>query len=164
MCALALAAAPLAASESEDAQPAPELTGDRWLNSEPLRMEELRGRVALVEFWTFGCFNCRNVEPHVKSWHARYAEQGLVVIGVHCPEFARERELANLRSYLRAHAITYPVLVDNDFRTWRAYGNRYWPAFYLIDKRGRIRHTRFGEGGYDETDAKIRQLLAEPAR
>jgi thiol-disulfide isomerase/thioredoxin len=162
VAALALWAA-VAGAQGEPARLAPELHGERWLNSEPLRMEALRGKVVLVEFWTFACWNCQNVEPHVKRWHARYQADGLTVIGVHCPEFDRERELANLRRYVREHAIAYPVLVDNGFRTWRAYENRYWPAMYLVDKRGRIRHVSIGEGGYDETEAQIRALLAEPS-
>jgi len=158
-----VAAVATKAPGSEETRAAPALEGERWLNSEPLRMEALRGHVVLVEFWTFACWNCQNVEPYVKRWHARYQAAGLVVIGVHCPEFDRERELANLRRYVREHAIAYPVLVDNAFRTWRAYENRYWPAMYLVDKRGRIRHVAIGEGGYAGTEAKIRALLAEPA-
>lgn len=156
----ALSALPTAAQEPRFA---PELRGERWLNSGPLRMEALRGSVVLVEFWTFACHNCQNVEPHVKAWHAAYAARGLRVIGVHCPEFDRERELASLRRYLHERQIEYPVLVDNDFRTWRAYGNRYWPTLYLIDKRGRIRHVAIGEGRHADTETKIRELLAEPA-
>jgi len=152
-----------AGAQAEAGRVAPELHGERWLNSEPLRMDALRGKVVLVEFWTFACRNCQNVEPHVKRWHARYQADGLTVIGVHCAEFERERELANLRRYVREHAIAYPVLVDNALRTWRAYENRYWPAIYLVDKRGRIRHVAIGEGGYAETEAEIRALLAEPS-
>jgi thiol-disulfide isomerase/thioredoxin len=160
---LAALVASAAGAEPDAPQPAPELRGERWLNSEPLRLESLRGRVVLVEFWTFACRNCQNVEPHVKAWHAKYRAAGLTVVGVHCPELDRERELASLRAYVRAHGIAYPVLVDNGFRTWRAYGNRYWPAIHLIDKRGRIRHVAIGEGGYVETEARIRALLAEEA-
>ena len=159
----ALALAGAAAASAEEPRPAPQLRGERWLNSAPLELAALRGKVVLVEFWTFACSNCQNVEPYVKAWHAKYQGEGLSVIGVHCPEFERERELSNLRAYLVEHAISYPVLVDNGFRTWRAYGNRYWPALYLLDKRGRIRHVSIGEGRYDETEAKIRELLAEPA-
>ncbi len=154
-------ATPACAAEAEAPRAAPELRGEQWLNSAPLRMQGLRGKVVLVEFWTFACSNCQNVEPHVKEWHAKYQAEGLSVIGVHCPEFARERELANLKKYVRENGIAYPVLVDNGFRTWRAYGNHYWPAIYLIDKRGRIRHVAIGEGGYDQTEAKLRALLAE---
>ena len=156
---LALAAA--VSGREQAPSRAPELAGDHWLNSAPLALAQLRGRVVLVEFWTFACANCQNVEPHVKGWHARYAARGLTVIGVHCPELARERDLASLRSYLREHAIAYPVLVDNDFRSWHRYQNHYWPALYLIDKHGRIRHVQIGEGGYAATEAQIEALLAE---
>jgi thiol-disulfide isomerase/thioredoxin len=140
---------------------APELAGDVWLNSPPRTLAALRGKVVLVEFWTFACRNCRNVEPHVRAWHERFAGEGLVVIGVHTPELDHERDLANVKRHLAEQRVTWPVLVDNGFRTWRAYGNRYWPAFYLIDARGRIRHRRFGEGGYAEMEAWIERLLAE---
>jgi thiol-disulfide isomerase/thioredoxin len=145
----------------EEPRAAPELAGDAWLNSPPLTLAALRGKVVLVEFWTFACGNCQNVEPHVRDWHERYAPQGLVVIGVHTPELDRERDRANVERYVKEHRIPWPVLVDNGFRTWRAYHNRYWPAFYLIDAQGRIRHQRFGEGGYDEMESQIRRLLAE---
>lgn len=156
----ALAALWLGAAVGDD-RPAPELAGDVWLNTPPHTLAALRGKVVLVEFWTFACWNCRNVEPHVRDWHERYAERGLVVIGVHTPELDHERDLANVKRYVAEHRIGWPVLVDNGFRTWRAYGNRYWPAFYLIDKQGRIRHQRFGEGGYAEMESRIEALLAE---
>jgi len=158
---LSLALAGGGAAARDELRFAPELRGERWLNSEPLRIEALRGNVVLVEFWTFACWNCQNVEPYVKAWHARYAGEGLSVVGVHTPELARERVVANVRGYLKEHGIEYPVLIDNGFATWRAYGNRYWPAMYLVDKRGRIRHAAVGEGRYAETEAKIRELLAE---
>jgi thiol-disulfide isomerase/thioredoxin len=141
--------------------PAPGISGQTWLNSEPLRIAELKGKVVLVEFWTFGCYNCRNVEPYVKGWHQKYADKGLVVIGVHAPEFNYERVLANVQRYVREHAIGYPVAIDNTFTTWNDYGNRYWPAMYLIDKRGIIRYIRIGEGGYLETERRIQALLEE---
>lgn len=140
---------------------APPVTAEQWLNSEPLANEDLRGKVVLVEFWTFACWNCKNVEPYVKDWHARYADQGLVVIAVHTPEFEREKKLENVRRYVAEQGITYPVLVDSGFTTWRRYGNRYWPALYLVDKQGRIRHQRIGEGGYASTESWIQRLLAE---
>ena len=145
--------------QAELGTPAPEISGQSWLNSEPLRLAELKDKVVLVEFWTFGCYNCRNVEPYLKEWHQKYADKGLVVIGVHAPEFNYERVLANLQRYVREHAISYPVAVDNDFVTWKRYGNRYWPAMYLIDKRGVIRYLRIGEGGYQQTEQQIRALL-----
>jgi thiol-disulfide isomerase/thioredoxin len=141
--------------------PAPDIVSQTWLNSEPTPMAELKGKVVLVEFWTFGCYNCRNVEPYVKDWHKKYAGQGLVVIGVHSPEFNYEKDIQNVKRYLGDHDIRYAVAIDNDFVTWDRYGNRYWPAMYLIDKQGIIRYTRFGEGGYFQTERQIEALLAE---
>jgi thiol-disulfide isomerase/thioredoxin len=140
---------------------APEVAGQIWLNGQARPMAEFRGKVVLIEFWTFGCYNCRNVEPYVKAWHRRYAGQGLIVIGVHSPEFKYEHDVDRVKRYLGEHAIEYLVAIDNDFSTWNRYGNRYWPAMYLIDKEGVIRYVRAGEGGYDETERVIRRLLAE---
>ncbi|MEW6246494.1 MAG: redoxin domain-containing protein [Nitrospirota bacterium] len=141
--------------------PAPEIANETWLNASPTRMADLRGKVVMVEFWTFGCYNCRNVEPYVKAWHRKYRDQGFVVIGVHSPEFNYERDVEKVRRYLQDHGIDYPVPIDNDFTTWSRYGNRYWPAMYLIDKRGIVRYVRIGEGGYRETERLIQRLLAE---
>jgi thiol-disulfide isomerase/thioredoxin len=141
--------------------PAPEISGQPWINSKPLKVAELRGKVVLIEFWTFGCSNCRNVEPYVKAWHQKYADHGLVVIGVHAPEFSYERVIANVQRYVREHSIQYPVVIDNDFVTWKRYKNRFWPAMYVIDKRGVIRYLRAGEGGYRETERRISSLLSE---
>jgi thiol-disulfide isomerase/thioredoxin len=143
-------------------QPAPEIANGAWINSEALSLAKLRGKAVLVEFWTFGCYNCQNVEPYVKGWHGKFKDQGLVIIGVHSPEFGYERVLKNVRNYVREHGILYPVAIDNDFKTWNRYQNRYWPAMYLIDKKGVLRYRRIGEGGYDETEKQIRDLLAEP--
>jgi thiol-disulfide isomerase/thioredoxin len=143
--------------------PALEISGQTWLNSAPLKLGELRGKVILLEFWTFGCYNCRNVEPYIKAWHQEYAKKGLIVIGVHAPEFSYERSVANVQRYVREHVIQYPVAIDNDFSTWKRYNNRYWPALYLIDKRGIIRYLRVGEGGYPETEQRIQALLEEPS-
>jgi thiol-disulfide isomerase/thioredoxin len=140
---------------------APDITNPTWLNSEPVHLADLKGKVVMVEFWTFGCYNCRNVEPYVKQWHEKYAHQGFVIIGVHSPEFSHEREIDNVRRYIKDHNIQFAVPIDNDFSTWNKYGNRYWPAMYLIDKRGIIRHVRIGEGGYQDTESKIQMLLAE---
>lgn len=140
---------------------APDITNSTWLNSEPLRFVDLKGKVVLVEFWTLGCYNCRNVEPYVKQWHQQYAEQGFVVIGVHSPEFLHEREVENVKRYMKEHGIRFAVPIDNDFSTWNRYGNRYWLAMYLIDKRGIIRYIKVGEGGYSETERQIQTLLAE---
>ena len=140
---------------------APDITNEIWLNSEPRRMSDLRAKVVLVEFWTFGCYNCRNVEPYVKEWHQKYAKDGLVVIGVHSPEFMHEHNVENVKRHIHKHNIRYAVAIDNDFTTWNRFGNRYWPAMYLIDKQGVIRYVRVGEGGYAETDRMIQNLLAE---
>jgi thiol-disulfide isomerase/thioredoxin len=156
-----LVGALFSAVEARVGMPAPEISGQSWLNSEPLRLAELKGKVVLVEFWTFGCYNCRNVEPYIKGWHQKYSDNGLVVIAVHAPEFNYERVVANLQRYVREHAISYPIAVDNNFAIWKRYGNRYWPAMYLIDKRGIIRYTRIGEGGYLETERHISTLLEE---
>ncbi|TKB78820.1 MAG: redoxin domain-containing protein [Nitrospira sp.] len=142
-------------------KPAPNIANPTWLNSAPLRMADLRGKVVMVEFWTFGCHNCRNVEPYVKEWYRHYADQGFLVIGVHSPEFSHEREIENVKRYMKEHDIRFPVPIDNEFSTWNRYGNRYWPAMYLIDKRGIIRYVRIGEGGYSETERQIQALLAE---
>ncbi len=141
--------------------PAPAITATQWLNSAPLQMQGLRGHVVLVEFWTRGCWNCGNVEPYIKRWQAHYRNEGLVVIGVHAPEFAYEHDIEGLRSYLRNHQISYPIAVDNDFTTWHAWHNRAWPTLYLVDKRGVVRYQRIGEGGYAQSEAMIRRLLAQ---
>jgi len=141
---------------------APEITSSAWINSKAASLSSLRGKVVLVEFWTFGCFNCRNVEPQVKEWHRQYADQGLVVIGIHSPEFAYEKDVEAVTRYVRDHGIHYAVAVDNDFANWNRFGNRYWPAMYVIDKQGVIRYVRVGEGGYRETERVIQTLLAEP--
>lgn len=142
--------------------PAPEIMSPTWLNSEPLHMEKLRGKVVMVEFWTFGCWNCRNIEPYVKEWHDKYAKQGLVVIAVHSPEFKYEYDVQKVKDYIEEHHIPYAVPIDNEFLNWRQYRNRYWPTLYLIDKTGNIQYTKIGEGSYEETEKTIKQLLAEP--
>ena len=148
--------------ELDDLGPAPELTGiTAWINSEPLTMAGLRGRVVLVEFWTFGCINCIHVQPYVKAWSDRYAADGLVVVGVHTPELSYERDLDNVRAAVASSDVRFPVAFDPGFATWNAYRNAYWPAFYFVDRSGRIRHTHFGEGDYDGSEQVIRQLLAE---
>ncbi len=140
---------------------APEIANATWLNGAPLRMADLRGKVVMVEFWTFGCYNCRNVEPAVKQWNQQYTDQGSVVIGVHSPELSYEREIEHVKRYIREHNIRFAVPIYNDFSTWNAYGNRYWPAMYLIDKRGIIRYVKIGEGGNRDTERQIQVLLAE---
>ncbi len=142
--------------------PLPSLEGAvQWLNSPPLTREQLRGKVVLVDFWTYSCINCIRSVPYVRAWADRYRDKGLVVIGVHTPEFAFERDLANVRKAVAQFGITYPVAIDNNWTIWRAFDNRYWPAHYLADAQGRIRYHHFGEGKTDETEAAIRSLLVE---
>ncbi|HEX7612103.1 MAG TPA: cytochrome c biogenesis protein DipZ [Candidatus Limnocylindrales bacterium] len=141
---------------------APDFAGiDRWLNSSPLTMSALRGKVVLVDFWTYSCINCIRTLPYIESWYQRYAADGLVIVGVHTPEFAFEHETGNVTAAIARFGITYPVAQDNEFKTWGAYSNQYWPADYLIDAGGRIRERHFGEGDYAKTEASIRALLAE---
>ncbi len=142
---------------------APEIENSIWINSErALRLSDLRGKVVLLEMWTFGCINCQNVIPSLKTWHSKYAEEGLVIIGNHYPEFAHEHDLDNLKAAVEQMEIEYPVAQDNDGKTWRAYNNRYWPALFLIDKSGNIRYTHIGEGAYTKTEQAIQALLSEP--
>jgi cytochrome c biogenesis protein CcdA/thiol-disulfide isomerase/thioredoxin len=143
----------------------PSLTGaEQWLNSEPLTAEGLRGKVVVVDFWTYSCINCLRAIPYVRAWADKYASQGLVVIGVHAPEFAFEKNVANVRKAIGDLRIRYPVAVDNNYAIWRAFGNQYWPAHYFVDATGRIRHHHFGEGGYEESERVIQRLLAEGGR
>jgi cytochrome c biogenesis protein CcdA/thiol-disulfide isomerase/thioredoxin len=140
----------------------PQLSGAvAWLNSPPLTPESLRGKVVLVDFWTYSCINCLRALPYVKAWWEKYKDHGLVVIGVHTPEFAFEKDIGNVRNALRDLGIAYPVAIDNDYALWRAFQNHYWPAHYFIDAKGQFRHHHFGEGEYDRSEQVIRQLLAE---
>jgi cytochrome c biogenesis protein CcdA/thiol-disulfide isomerase/thioredoxin len=130
-----------------------------WINSKPLTIAQLRGKVVLIDFWTYSCINCLRTLPHLEAWNATYRKQGLVIIGVHTPEFAFEHVASNVRAAVKRLGVTYPVVQDNRFKTWDNYSNQYWPAEYLIDKTGHVRHTHFGEGQYGETEQLIRQLL-----
>ena len=130
-----------------------------WLNSEPLTAEELRGRVVLVDIWTYSCVNWLRTLPYVRAWAERYRHPGLVVVGVHCPEFGFEHDLDNVRRATHQLGVDYPVVIDNDFAIWQSLANRYWPALYLADRDGRIRFHHFGEGNYDKTERAIQQLL-----
>jgi cytochrome c biogenesis protein CcdA/thiol-disulfide isomerase/thioredoxin len=132
-----------------------------WLNSPPLTADGLRGKVVLVDFWTYSCVNCLRTLPYVRAWYDKYKDQGLVVIGVHAPVFAFEKDLDNVRRAVRDLKVDYPVAIDNDYAIWRGFNNEYWPAHYFIDAQGRIRHHHFGEGGYEESEATIRALLEE---
>ena len=141
---------------------APELTGlASWINSEPVTLESLRGKVVLVNFWTYACINCQRTLPYVKEWHRKYADEGLVILGIHTPEFGFEKVRDNVIQAVEDWGLEYAVAQDNDKKTWRAYMNRWWPAKYLIDKDGYIRDFHKGEGQYQQTEQKIRELLAE---
>lgn len=157
------------AGAREAPRPAPEFTASDpfyWINAEPLTLEDLRGQVVLLDFWTFDCWNCYRSFPWLKSLEARYEDQGLRVIGVHTPEFAHEKVKANVVRKIEAFGLHHPVMMDNDYAYWRAIGNRYWPAFYLLDRQGRIRRLFIGETHADDPQARaieaaIRELLAE---
>jgi thiol-disulfide isomerase/thioredoxin len=143
---------------------APEVGGiAEWINSKPLTIAGLRGKVVLIDFWTYSCVNCLRTLPHVRAWDEAYRDEGLRIVGVHSPEFAFEREPDNVKKAVRKLGIRYPVALDNDFVTWTAYGNEYWPAKYLIDRTGRVRYVHFGEGEYDETERMIRRYLGTEA-
>ncbi len=158
----ALQTGPMQTASLPDLGPAPELTNSIWLNTAaPLRLAGLRGKVVGLEMWTFACINCQHVIPSLKGWYSKYGDQGFVIIGNHFPEFDYEHDFDNLKRAVAQYGIEYPVAQDNDGATWNAYHNIYWPALYLIDKRGEIRYIHFGEGAYDETEANIKALLAE---
>ena len=146
---------------SESAAAAPELATGNWINSDPIKLKDLRGRVVLIDFWTFACSNCRNTLPFIKSWNDRYREKGLAVIGVHSPEFDEEKQLENLRREIVSLGIRYPVVTDNDYQTWTAYNVEAWPTMFLVDKQGRIRWMHVGEGRYEEAERLIQKLLEE---
>jgi cytochrome c biogenesis protein CcdA/thiol-disulfide isomerase/thioredoxin len=159
------AVAPAAGSALPVEGALPSLSGAvEWLNSPPLTSESLRGKVVLVDFWTYSCINCLRSLPYIRAWADKYRDQGLVVIGVHAPEFAFERDIDNVRRATKELGVTYPVAIDNNYAIWRAFENEYWPAHYFIDAEGRIRYHHFGEGEYAESEAVIQQLLAEAGR
>lgn len=159
-------AAPCAqdAAEQVDCGPAPELAGiTGWLNTPgnaPLSLAQLRGKVVLIDFWTYSCINCQRTLPHVEAWYRNYRDSGFVVLGVHTPEFAYEHVPDNIAHAAHELGVEYPIAIDNHYTTWNAYTNQYWPAEYLIDRLGTVRHLHFGEGGYEDTENLIRQLLA----
>ncbi len=141
---------------------APEFAGTQeWINSQPLSMESLRGKVVLIDFWTYTCVNCIRTLPYLQSWHERYADDGLVIVGVHTPEFEFEKLYDNVIQATVTEGVAWPVVQDNEFSVWRSYSNRYWPAKYLIDQHGVIQYRHFGEGKYAETEEQIRRLLLE---
>ena len=157
----ALTAKPTTGGGLPDYGVAPPLHADGdWINSKPLTLKQLRGKVVLIDFWTYSCINCLRTLPHLKAWDATYRSKGLVIIGVHTPEFAFEHVSSNVRSAVQRLGIRYPVVQDNRYKTWDNYANQYWPAEYLIDRTGHVRHTHFGEGEYPQTESLIRRLLA----
>lgn len=146
---------------ARDAKQAPAFSDGTWINSKPLQLDSLRGRVVVVDFWTFGCYNCRNTLPSLKRWDASYRERGLTIIGVHSPEFDREKVEQNVRQEVSSLGIRYPVVTDNDYAIWNAYGIEAWPTTVILDKQGRIRWTHIGEGYYGEMEKVIQTLLAD---
>ncbi len=155
-------AAATAGSDLPDYGPAPNFAGiSNWFNSPPLTLAKLRGKVVLIDFWTYSCINCLRTLPHVEAWDRMYRKDGLVIVGVHTPEFAFEAEPSNVRAAIRRLGVRYPVALDPDYDTWTDWGNQYWPAKYLIDRRGHVRYAHFGEGSYDVTERNIRELLGE---
>jgi cytochrome c biogenesis protein CcdA/thiol-disulfide isomerase/thioredoxin len=149
-------------SSLPDLGAAPEFVGtQRWFNGAPQSLAKLRGRVVLIDFWTYTCINCLRTLPYLEAWDRRYRDAGLTIVGVHAPEFGFEHDAGNVERAIATNHIKYPVVQDNDLKTWDAWGNQYWPAEYLIDASGRVRHTHFGEGDYGESEAAIRSLLAE---
>lgn len=148
--------------DKEERFTAPEIIpGGSWFNTEPLKLSELRGKVVIIDFWTYTCINCIRTLPYIQRWHETYKDKGLVIIGVHTPEFEFEKSPENVKKAISDFGLTYPIVQDNNYATWRAYANRYWPAKYLINKDGKIVYTHFGEGDYDETEAQIQKYLNE---
>ena len=147
----------------QDRGPAPEFEPANWVNSEPVKLAGLRGKPVLLEFWTFGCINCQHVLPYLKSWYDEFSDKGLAFVSFHAPEFDNEKKLENVQQAIKDFGIKYPVAQDNDFKTWNKYSVRGWPTLFLIDKKGHIRFTQFGEGAYDQIHTGIQMLLAEQA-
>jgi thiol-disulfide isomerase/thioredoxin len=140
---------------------AAEISSPIWINSTNLNWDDLRGKVIVIDFWTFACYNCKNTLPYLKAWDEKYRAQGLVVLGVHTPELSFEKDVANVRQAVRDYNIKYPVAIDGDFANWNRYGVRAWPTWFIVDKAGYIRYSHIGEGAYDKSEQIIRELLAE---
>lgn len=157
VCIFAAAFSPV----SELNQKAPRIASKHWINSSPLDWDKLKGKVVLIEFWTFECYNCKNVEPYVKQWYKKLKHQGLEIVAIHSPEFSHERNIDNVEQYVKDNNISYPVAIDNDFSNWKRFSNRYWPAMYLVDKKGVIRYRFIGEGNYKKIEQTLKSLLAE---
>ncbi len=131
-----------------------------WINSEPIgSLDDLRGRIVLLEFWTFGCVNCAQSLPYVQQWHEKYKDQGLTIIGIHSPEFAYERKFENVQKSVEEKGLTFPIALDNEFETWRSFNNRFWPTLYLLNTEGEVVYKHTGQGNYEETEAQIKALL-----
>jgi thiol-disulfide isomerase/thioredoxin len=146
---------------ADKATAASEFAKGTWINSDPLTLDKLRGQVVVVEFWTFGCYNCRNTLPSVTEWDTKYRDRGLTIVGVHTPETDSEYSIDNVRKEVPALGIKYPIVTDNDYKTWKAYGVEAWPTMVVLDKQGRIRWVHVGEGRYEATENVIKTLLAE---
>jgi thiol-disulfide isomerase/thioredoxin len=139
----------------------PEIQGiETWLNSAPIKLSEQKGKVILLQFWTFACINCQRTLPSIIKWHKDYASQGLLVVSIHAPELAFERSINNVKKAVQQRGITYPVAIDSNFSTWKAFDNQYWPHLFLADRQGVLRYDRIGEGAYEQTEQKIRELLS----
>jgi thiol-disulfide isomerase/thioredoxin len=152
---------PRASAASTNGTPAPDIAGENWLNSKPLTISGLKGRVVLVEFWTFGCVNCKNIIPHLRTWHDKYYQAGLTIVGVHSPEFPWEKPFDKMQEATERLAIKFPVVQDNNFDIWQRYNIWAWPTIVLVDKKGVIRYSHIGEGAYGKTESTIKQLLSE---
>jgi len=151
---------PVATNIESNVPKLPEFQGiSQWLNSNPLTIQDLKGNVVLIQFWTFSCINCQRTLPYVTKWHQQYAAKGLKIIGVHTPEFAFERDSNNIKEAMQKHGILYPVPIDNEFQTWKAYKNEYWPHLYLADRQGNLQYDHIGEGAYAKTEQTIQKLL-----
>lgn len=152
---------PAHATASRDSKLLPEFEGiSQWLNSEDIKISDLKGNIVLVQFWTFTCINCQRTLPYITQWHQKYSQKGLKVIGIHTPEFTFEKYANNVKQALKKHKITYPVPLDNEYKTWNAYENSYWPHLFLADRQGVIIYDHIGEGAYEETEQMIRKILA----
>ncbi|MCC3158438.1 redoxin domain-containing protein [Hymenobacter sp. 15J16-1T3B] len=161
---LALFSAPAPATPAADGALTALDNASEWLNSPPLTAAGLRGKVVLIDFWTYTCINWLRTLPYLRAWHRQYQAQGLVLVGVHAPEFSFEHDLGNVQRAIQELGVDFPVAIDNDFGIWRAFDNQYWPAVYLLDGQGRIRHQQFGEGNYHSLGPKIQELLQETGR
>ncbi len=150
----------VAQNSQSSSQKLPEFQGiSQWLNSAPLSIADLKGNVVMVQFWTFGCINCQRTLPYMTRWHEQYAAKGLKIIGVHTPEFAFERDVNNIKDAMQKHGINYAVALDNEFKTWKAYKNEYWPHLFLADRQGNLVYDHIGEGAYAKTEQLIQKLL-----